>query len=79
MSNMDMNYPMIDDAQLANVKRPPSSMEAERSVLGGLILDNEAWERIEDVLWEQDFYYGQHRVVFSHIKQLIADEVMLSN
>ncbi|MFZ9034999.1 MAG: replicative DNA helicase [Francisellaceae bacterium] len=71
---MDMNY-LPADAQIENVKRPPSSMEAERSVLGGLILDNESWERIEDILLEQDFYYGQHRVIFSHIKQLISDEV----
>lgn len=40
------------------------SMEAEQSVLGGLLIDNEGWDKIADVVTEQDFYAGEHRRIF---------------
>jgi replicative DNA helicase len=40
---------------------PPHSIEAESSVLGGLLLDNNAWDRVADVLSEGDFYRYEHR------------------
>ena len=52
---------------------PPHSIEAEQSVLGGLLIDNEAWERIADVVIEQDFYRRDHRMVFAAIRAL-ADQ-----
>jgi replicative DNA helicase len=52
------------------LKVPPHSIEAEQSVLGGLLLDNAAWEHVVDVLGEDDFYRRQHRVIFAAIRAL---------
>ena len=42
-------------------------------MLGGLLLDNSAWERIGDVMSEEDFYRSDHRLIFRHIAQLIEN------
>jgi replicative DNA helicase len=59
------------DAQLVNLRVPPHSIEAEQSVLGGLLLDNAAWDRIGDVLSVEDFYRDDHRRIYRHIARLI--------
>ncbi len=59
------------DAQLVSLKVPPHSIEAEQSVLGGLLLDNAAWDRIGDVLAVDDFYRDDHRRIYRHIAKLI--------
>jgi replicative DNA helicase len=59
------------DAQLVNLKVPPHSIEAEQSVLGGLLLDNSAWDRIGDLLSVEDFYRDDHRRIYRHIARLI--------
>lgn len=59
------------DSELASLRTPPHSMEAEQSVIGGLLLDNQAWDRIGDVLSSDDFYRYDHRVIFEHISKLI--------
>ena len=61
---------MPDDPQLESLKLPPHSLEAEQSILGGLLLDNEAADRIGDVLSEDDFYSDAHRVIYRHIVAL---------
>jgi replicative DNA helicase len=61
----------LGDSQLLSLKVPPHSIEAEQSVLGGLLLDNTAWDRIGDVLSLDDFYRDDHRRIFSHIARLI--------
>ncbi|MGO4328670.1 replicative DNA helicase [Cupriavidus sp. 2TAF22] len=66
-----MNAP-VADPQLDNLKVPPHSIEAEQSVLGGLLLDNAAWDRIADFLSEADFYRFDHRMIFQSISRLIA-------
>ena len=63
--------PITKDPQLDAVRTPPHSVEAEQSVLGGLLLDNAAWDRIADVVNESDFYRADHRTIFQHIAQLI--------
>ncbi|HYA66811.1 MAG TPA: replicative DNA helicase [Burkholderiaceae bacterium] len=65
-----MNSP-VADPQLAAVRTPPHSIEAEQSVLGGLLLDNAAWERIADRLAGEDFYRHDHRLIFQHVSRLI--------
>lgn len=67
-----MNAP-VADPQLDNLKVPPHSIEAEQSVLGGLLLDNAAWDRIADFLSEADFYRFDHRMIFQSIARLISD------
>lgn len=44
------------DDEVARLRVPPHSIEAEQSVLGGLLLDNGAWDRAGDILQETDFY-----------------------
>lgn len=53
-----------------DLKRPPHSLEAEQSVLGGLMLDNQAWDKIADQLKEKDFYLPAHRALFRAIASL---------
>ncbi|KAG0163075.1 hypothetical protein DFQ30_000773 [Apophysomyces sp. BC1015] len=60
------------DPQLASLKVPPHSIEAEQSVLGGLLLDNGAWDRIADFLSHSVFYRFDHRLIYEHIGKLIA-------
>ncbi|MEQ1683475.1 MAG: replicative DNA helicase [Burkholderiaceae bacterium] len=50
----------------------PWSCEAEQSVLGGLLLDNGAWDRAADILVERDFYNAQHRAIFSAIGAIVV-------
>src|SRR6187399_2838919 len=59
------------DAQVKAARVPPQSIEAEQSVLGGLLLDNTAWDRVADVVTERDFYRADHRLIYEHIGQLI--------
>ena len=54
----------------AALKVPPHSIEAEQSVLGGLMLDNSAWDRVVDTLNEGDFYRRDHRLIFSAVHAL---------
>jgi replicative DNA helicase len=59
------------DSQTAQLRIPPHSLEAESSVLGGLLLDNGAWDRVGDLIHENDFYRLEHRLVFTAIAHLI--------
>lgn len=61
----------VPDAQTELLKIPPHSTEAEQSVLGGLMLDNQAWDKIADRLSEQDFYRYDHRLIFRVISALV--------
>jgi replicative DNA helicase len=62
-----------DDLKVDQLKLPPHSLEAEQSILGGLMLDNEAADKIGDVVAAEDFYSDAHRIVYRHIAQLIGD------
>jgi len=64
---------LIRDPQVDGLKLPPYSVEAEQSVLGGLLLDNTAWEKIADVLADSDFYRADHRLIYRHISMLVED------
>ena len=75
--------PYFEDRQLASMKIPPYSVQAEQSVLGGLMLDNETWDKVADRLGEDDFYRHDHRLIFRAIsmlaeKQLPFDVVTLA-
>lgn len=59
------------EAPIDQLRVPPHSIEAEQSVLGGLLLDNQAWDRIADLVLESDFYRFDHRLIFQHILKLI--------
>ncbi len=59
------------DRQVAQLRIPPHSIEAESSVLGGLLLDNGAWDRVSDLLTDADFYRYEHRLVYGAVGALI--------
>jgi replicative DNA helicase len=59
---------------LDSLKVPPHSVKAEQSLLGGLMLDNNAWEKIADQVAEQDFYRKEHRLIFSAVAQLAEED-----
>ena len=50
---------------------PPHSIEAEQSVIGGLLLDNSAWERIAGLVTDADFYREEHRRIFRYITTML--------
>ncbi len=60
------------DPQLESLRIPPHSIEAEQSVLGGLMLDNSAYDRIADFVGAEDFYRFDHRLIFQHIVKLVS-------
>jgi replicative DNA helicase len=62
--------PPADD-EVARLRIPPHSTEAEQSVLGGLLIDNLAWDKAGDVVTEGDFYRFEHREIFNAIAQLM--------
>lgn len=71
------------DPQLLALKVPPHSVEAEQSLLGGLLLDNQAFDRIADLVTADDFYRDDHRRIFRHVAKLVeagkpADVVTVS-
>jgi len=55
-------------------KLPPHSIEAEQSIIGGLLLDNEAWIKVGDLITERDFYRDDHRRIFRHITGLLEKD-----
>ena len=65
-----MNSPVVDP-ELLSVRRSPHSVEAEQSILGGLLLDNTAWEKIADMVSADDFYRHEHRLIFQHVARLV--------
>ncbi|MEO4045581.1 replicative DNA helicase [Pseudomonas sp. CAU 1711] len=63
----DISVPQQYDLETAALKVPPHSIEAEQAVLGGLMLDNNAWERVSDAVSDGDFYRHDHRLIFRAI------------
>ena len=66
----EITVPEQFDLQTAALKVPPHSIEAEHAVLGGLMLDNNAWERVLDQVSDGDFYRHDHRLIFRAIYKL---------
>jgi replicative DNA helicase len=62
---------LSSDSQIAKLRVPPHSIEAESSVLGGLLLDNGAWDRVGDLLIDTDFYRYEHKLIYAAIGALI--------
>jgi replicative DNA helicase len=60
------------DDDVARLRVPPHSIEAEQSVLGGLLLDNLAWDRVADLVTESDFYRYEHRQIYSAISGMVG-------
>ncbi len=70
-------YPMEsynDHDDAAGLRVPPHSIQAEQSLLGGLMLDNQSWDRIADRVGAQDFYRREHRLIFQAVAALAEQD-----
>ena len=67
---MQMQSFSNQDAQLDQIKLPPHSVEAEQSVLGGLLLEASALDKIADLITDDDFYRSEHRLIYRQIVRL---------
>jgi replicative DNA helicase len=72
---MPDNYSMERDYSLDAMKVPPNSIQAEQSVLGGLLLDNQTWDTIADKVVEKDFYRRSHQLIFKKIEELAEKQI----
>ena len=70
---MSQSTSVASENTLANLKLPPHSLEAEQAVLGGLMLDEQAWDRVSDRVKEEDFYRRDHRLIFQAIVLLVNE------
>jgi len=61
-----------NESVVESLKVPPNSIQAEQAVLGGLMLDNEGWDKVAEHVSEEDFYRKEHRYIFRAISQLAA-------
>ena len=63
----------VDDPQVAKLRVPPHSREAEQAVIGGLLLDNGSWDKVVERIAEQDFYRKDHQLIFGAIVALVNE------
>ncbi|EXJ11623.1 Replicative DNA helicase [Nitrincola nitratireducens] len=68
-----MDYADPQQDIVDQIKAPPFSLEAEQSVLGGLMLDNNAWDTVSEILVDGHFYRSEHRIVFRTMQKLVDD------
>ena len=57
-----------------NNKLPPNSIDSEQSVLGGLLLHNDSWDRVVNILSTNDFYQASHRIIYDAIVNLLEHD-----
>ncbi|QWE07682.1 replicative DNA helicase [Polynucleobacter sp. JS-JIR-5-A7] len=61
------------DAVVQALKVPPHSVEAEQSLLGGLLIDNSSWDNLGGFLNDKDFYRPEHALIYKVIARLVSD------
>ncbi len=66
----EINIKTNNNINLLNYKIPPYSTEAEQSVLGGLMLDNDKWENIYEIINYKDFFQKSHQIIFLEMQNL---------
>ena len=67
----------VPDNPVSALKVPPHSLEAEQSVLGGLMLDDQAWFDLIEVVAATDFYRTPHQIIFDAMNELASDDAPL--
>ena len=72
---MPEDFPFEPDYAYESLKIPPNSIQAEQSVLGGLMLDNLMWDSVADKIGESDFYRKDHQLIFRAIAKLADEQV----
>ncbi len=68
--NIKKNKKILFNEFKKNLHIPPYSMEAEQSVLGGLMLNNKKWEEIFEIINYSDFFYKSHQLIFIEMQKL---------
>lgn len=63
------------DKNVEQLKIPPHSIEAEQSVLGSMLIDPESWDKVAELVTENDFYNRSHQIIFKAILKLLNDSV----
>ena len=59
---------------IENTKLPPNSIDSEQSVLGGLLLHNDSWDRVVNIINTSDFYQASHRIIYDAIVTLLEHD-----
>ena len=59
---------------IENTKLPPNSIDSEQSVLGGLLLHNDSWDRVVNIISTNDFYQASHRIIYDAIVTLLEHD-----
>ena len=72
MADLPASSP-VHDRETDTLRMPPHSIQAEQSVLGGLMLDNDAWDQVADRVGAGDFYRREHRLIFEAIGALAEE------
>ena len=65
--------PVTAETRTQSLRVPPHSMQAEQSVLGGLMLDNATWDQVADRVTRRDFYRREHQLIFDAIADLAEE------
>ncbi len=63
----------FEDPQVENLRSLPCSALAEQAVIGGLLIDNDAWEKVSGVVSANDFYFKENRLLFKEITMLAQE------
>ena len=66
-------YADLPQSRSLDARLPPQSVEAEQSVIGGLLIDNSCWDQVADIVAPADFYRKEHRLIFEAITHLAQD------
>ncbi len=72
-ANASPSFPEDPGFSTDALRVPPHSVQAEQSLLGGLMLDNSTWDKIADQVNQADFYRKEHRLIFHALSQLAED------
>jgi len=62
---------MLSENSYDSLKLPPHSLDAEYSVIGGLLLSNDSLDKVADILSTNDFYQYAHRLIFEHALKIL--------
>ena len=74
---MDTRNQKSANDQVDAIKVPPHSLEAEQSVIGGLLLDNQRWDTVAEKVVAKDFYSRPHRLIFEAVKDILEESAPL--
>ena len=71
-SNKELKNQDAKKSKVQNIKLPPHSIEAEQAVIGSLMLDNQRWDVVAEMITDRDFYSRHHQLIFSEMHTLVS-------